>query len=162
MWAHKHAHMGTKKVKVRQGGCKPPCLNYAFIGSFVHIWASYMYVRQWECFFVFLADPIFGHFMGTTYTCTWGLHMAITYTIRYWLVDLYRRPDLVPYMGNDIDPDSSQVIKVPRGHRYQWETVLHPRAGCYNFLPSPITTNLVRRAHYRHMFVPIQWCAHKF
>ena len=77
--------------------------------------------------FFFFGRPhiwaLHGHYMGTT----WGLIMAITYTIRYWLslTDLYRRPDLVPYMRNDIDPGSSPKGSLHRSEGYRDKVLLN-------------------------------------
>ena len=106
--------MDTKAL-LRQGGFQPSCLNNAFVRSFEPIWESY--VPQWAHFFLFWATP----YLGTT----WALYTGISYALRYWLADLYRRPDLVPYMRNDMDPNSSPTGSLHRSEGYRDKVFLN-------------------------------------
>ena len=45
--------------------------------------------------------------------------MGINNALRYWLADLYRRPDLVPHMRNDIDPATSPSGSLRRSEGYR-------------------------------------------
>jgi hypothetical protein len=48
-----------------------------------------------------------------------GSYLHSPYKIRYWLADLYRRPDLVPYMRNDTHPSSTPKGSLHRSEGYR-------------------------------------------